>query len=238
MNHTPLHHRVLAAVAASALALGAAHSASAVPINGQYLEDPRCDVIPNQNLTHELGQLGIFPPNESVEVTFQATTNTVCVANDGIANDWNVQIRNVSGQAWMNLFFVVDAGATLGNSDGRVSDVALAPTILTDAMKIDGTVTPGINNNLFFESIANDEIFAPGEIWRFNVSNFVNNLAGGPQPPSFLTPGRFAGSSPLGSSNGNASILAVPVPEPPLTGALVLSGVASMLRRPRRGRSA
>ena len=233
MNLTNLRNRLaLATVAASALG-AAATTVSAVPINGGYIEDARCDVLPNQLLRHELGQIGFFPLNESIEVQFQPSTFTVCVPNDGLANDWNVQIRNVSGIAWRDLFFVVDLGATLGNADGRVVDLNLAPNAPADAMRIDGTVTAGINNNLLFESGPVDEIFQPGEIWRFNVSNF-NNIAALNQPPILITPGRFAGSSPLGSTNGNSSILANPIPEPAAVGALLVTAGALMMRRPRR----
>lgn len=233
MKTTTSQNRLsILAIAAAATMFGVINSAHAVPIVGQYLEDARCDTIPNQQLRDELGQLTVFPLNESVEVITQPTTVTVCVANDGLANDWNVQIRNVSGQAWQDLFFVVDAGATLGNSDGTIRDVVGAPTIFTDAMRIDSL---GLNNNLFFESGPVNGIFDVGETWRFNVSNFNNNAAVN-QPPILVTPGKFAGSSPLGSSNGNSSILANPVPEPGVISLLIGASSALLLRRPGRGR--
>src|SRR4051812_38296874 len=98
MKTTTLRNRLsILALAAAATMFGAINSAQAVPVNGQYLEDARCDTLPNQALHDELGQFGFFPNNEAFEVQTAATTNTVCVANDGLANDWNVQIRNVSG---------------------------------------------------------------------------------------------------------------------------------------------
>lgn len=223
------------AIGATTALLGTINSARAVPIVGQYIEDPRCDVVPTQGLRDELGQVGIFPANESLEINFQPTNQTVCVQNDGLANDWIVQIRNVSGQAWRDLFFVVDSGSTFGNADGSIRDVVGAPNVIADAMRIDGTVTLGVNNNLLFESGPVDEILQPGEIWRFNVSNFNNaGAAGGFQPPIFITPGRFAGSSPIGTTNGNASILANPVPEPGVISLVLGGAVAMLLRRPRR----
>jgi len=235
MKTTTLRNRLsILGIAAAATMFGAINSAHAVPVVGQYLEDARCDTLPNQALRDELGQLTVFPINESIEVTTQATTNTVCVPNDGLANDWNVQIRNVSGKAWQDLFFVVDSGATLGNSDGTIRDAVGAPNIFSDAMRIDSL---GLNNNLFFESGPVNGIFDIGETWRFNVSNFNNaTAAGGFQPPILVTPGKFSGSSPLGSSNGNSSILANPVPEP-ATVSIVLGATAALLmRRPGRGR--
>jgi hypothetical protein len=237
MNTTTLNKRMttLAMTAAATTLLLATNAANAVPISGQYLEDARCDNIPSQHLTHELGQNGIFPINEALEINFQATQQTVCVPQDGLPNDWNVQIRNVSPIAWQDLFFVVDLGTTFGNADGSIFDAIGAPGVITDAMRIDGTVTLGVNNNLFFESGPVDEILQPGEIWRFNVSNFMNATAvGGFQPPIFVTPGIFAGSSPFGTTNGNASILANPVPEPGVMSLLIGGAAAMLLRRPGR----
>jgi hypothetical protein len=122
----------------------------------------------------------------------------------------------------------------IGNADGNMIDIVGAPGVVTDAFRIDGTVTPGINNNLLFESGAVDEIFSPGETWRFNVSNFAG--PGGISPPPILnTPGKFAGSDPIVVPPINtASILAIPVPEPATTSLILLGAGALLLRRPRR----
>ncbi|CAN5587767.1 hypothetical protein BH09PLA1_BH09PLA1_21350 [soil metagenome] len=235
MKTTNLRNRLSTLALATTALLGTIQIASAVPINGQYLEDPRCDTLPNQALRDELGQASVFPINEAIQVNTQAATFTVCVPNDGLANDWIVEIRNVSGQAWRDLFFVVDSGATVGNADGRIRDATLAPNVFTDAMRIDGTVTAGVNNNLLFESGIVNEIFEPGEIWRFNVSNFNNNAAFN-APPIINSPGIFAGSSPLGTTNGNSSILANPVPEPATVSVILGAAAALLLRRPGRNR--
>jgi hypothetical protein len=241
MSRRTISHLVASAGIAVALTLASssAPEARAVPVQARFAEDPRCDVLPAQPLSHELGNAAIFPPNEAIISDTQPVTFTVCVQNDGLANDWLVQMVNVSGIAWQDLFFVCDQGVTVGNADGTVADVALAPNVFTDAFRIDGTVTPGINNNLLFESGPVDEIFQPGETWRFAVSNFMAlNAAGGFQPPRFNTPGVFAGSSPFGpNSTGNASILANPVPEPGLLGGALGLGAAALLLR-RRARRA
>jgi hypothetical protein len=216
---------------ATSMALAAAHIASAVPVTGQYLEDPRCDTIPSQTLSHELGAAAFFPINEAFTVQTSAATFTVCVADDLITNDWIVQMTNVSGQAWTNLFFVGDLGMKVGNADGNMIDVIGAPGVATDAFRIDAV---GLNPNLLGESILADGIFAPGETWRFNVSNFAAPNGGSP-PPLFHTPGVFAGSSPLSTPPvSTASILAVPVPEPSTFGALGVAAAALLMRRRRR----
>src|SRR5262245_39573175 len=102
---------VSSATIAGAVMLTAGRQASAVPVKGLYVEDPRCDAIPQQQLSHELGDAAFFPVNESFLYIVQATPHvTVCVPDDGIANDWDVIIGNNSGLYWQNLFFVGDLG--------------------------------------------------------------------------------------------------------------------------------
>jgi hypothetical protein len=232
MNTSTLSKLFAAAITSSTLV--PLMSASAVPINGVYIEDPRCDAIPNQTLKDELGDAAVFPINEGIIYQVTPVPFTVCVPNDGQSNDWVVDMINVSGQAWQDLFFVTDLNVFVGNADGSVFDVAGAPGAITDAFRIDGTVTAGINNNLLGESGAIDEIFSPGESWRFAVSNFsATNTAGFFSPPIFITPGIFSGSSPFPSTPGNASILANPVvPEP--TGLCLITLFSGMLMMRRR----
>lgn len=222
------------ATAAAAATLFTAQLSYAVPVTGVYLEDPRCDVIPQQTLSHELGDGGFFPINESIQVSASPATFTVCVPNDGIQNDWIVMMTNTSGIAWRNLFFVADLGLTVGNADGSVFDAVNAPGVVTDAFRIDGTVTIGLNNNLLGESGPVDEIFQPGETWRFNVSNFVDPAGTAPMP-LFRIPAKFAGSEPfVAPPFSTASILAIPVPEPTTIAALALPAIALLMRRRRR----
>lgn len=211
--------------------LMAAELSYAVPVVAVYNEDPRCDPIISQTLSHELGEQQFFPINESFIPLVTPATFTVCVPDDLIQNDWIVQITNTSGQAWQNLFFVADLGLTIGNADGNMIDVINAPGVTTDAFRIDGTVTLGANNNLLGESGAVDEIFAPGETWRFNVSNYFDP-AGTAPPPQFRIPGKFAGSEPFVMPPfSTASIVATPVPEPSTLFAIVLPAAALLMRR-------
>jgi hypothetical protein len=221
-----------AALAAAGIVAGliAARPASAVPITGAFFDDPRCDVVPNTGLSHELGEFTIFPNNEAFLYSQQLTPNVICVPQDGNPNDWIIRMTNVSGIPWIDLHFVCDVGATVGNADGVVADLTNA-AITTDAFRIDGTVTPGMNANLISESMVPDEIFMPGEVWEFMVSNFNAGTTFG--PPVFITPGIFAGTSVMPNTPGNASILANPIPEPSALAAVCL-GAALPLRRKRR----
>src|SRR5690242_21869081 len=108
---------------------GLASSASAAPITGHFLDDARCDAIPEQTLTAELGDVAMFPAVNAIAYHDHRANFPVGVPDDGIANDWTVHMTNVSGQSWRDLFFVADAGATVGNADGRVEDVTGAPAV-------------------------------------------------------------------------------------------------------------
>ena len=185
--------------------------ASAVPVQAVYTDDPLgCDQHGTQQLTHELGDAAVFPIDEALNITVTQTTiapvHFECVSDDGIPNEWIVRIINLSNIPYTDLFFVADEGAAVGNFDGFTVDTAFPGA--TTSFRIDGTVTPGINNPLLSESGPVDEILQPGEIWQFTVTNF-NPFAA----PSFGSPGQFAASSAL-SAFSNASILANPVPEP------------------------
>jgi hypothetical protein len=235
MQRYNLRNLVAAAAVATGSLLVANQLAQAVPVNALYTDDPRCDQIPQQSPTHELGDLATFPQNEAIRMTPTPVTFTICVPNDGLANDWVVDMINLSGQTWRNLFFVCDHNVTVGNADGSMQDLTGAPGILTDAFKIDGTVTPGVNVNLLSESMIADEIFQPGEIWRFAVSNYMAvDSTGAFQSPLNITPGQFAGSTNFPQTPGNCSILASPVPEPGTISLLALGASALLLRRRRR----
>lgn len=189
----------------------AAGQASAIPVQAVYIDDPLgCDQHGAQELTHELGEAAVFPIDEALAITVTQTTipsvHFECVPDDGVPNEWVIRIINLSNIAYQDLFFVADEGASVGNFDGRVEDTTFPG--FTTAFRIDGTVTPGINNPLLSESGPVDEILDPGEIWQFTVTNFSPFA-----PPSFGSPGTFSASSSLNGAS-NASILANPVPEP------------------------
>ncbi len=223
----------LASTALAGLLLVCAGSANAVPVNGLYLEDPRCDAQPNQNLGHEIGETTAFPIDERILVVVSPALSYVCVGDDGAPNDFTVQMTNLSPYAYVDLFFVADDGMFVGNSDGTVVDLIGAPGITADAFKIDGTVTPGVNSNLFGESGAVNEIFEPGETWRFMVTNVVFP-ASVPPVLVFDSVGGFAGSS-TGFPPSTASILGSQIVPEPSAGLLLGLGVALLGFARRRG---
>jgi hypothetical protein len=207
-------HRALALATLPVLLLGGAQTASALAVNGLYIDDPRCDSHPTQNLPHEIGETLAFPIDERISVVVSPALSYACVGDDGAPNDFVVMMTNLSSYAYVDLFFVADAGISIGNADGMVVDLIGAPGITADAFRIDGTVTiTGINDNLLGESGLVNEIFEPGETWRFIVTNVLFPAS---VPPTLIfdSAGGFAGSS-LGFPPSTASILGtqvVPVP--------------------------
>jgi hypothetical protein len=146
----------------------------------------------------------------------------MCVADDGLANDWAVTITNISGAPWgapvsRPLYFVANFGNSVGNADG-VSDFTLFPGA-SDAFLIDSS---GVNPNLIVESAAADGLFAPGESWVFLVTNFITPAALG-SSPSFMS----FGHSILGPPPGTASIVVGQqvIPEP---SSLIMVGLVAL----------
>jgi hypothetical protein len=181
-------------------------------------------------LNREIGDAALFPISDGILYHDHRANTPVGVADDGIANDWLVHMTNITGVAFRDLFFVADAGATIGNADGTIADTIGAPGVLSDAFRIDAL---GTNPNLIMESISPDGIFQPGEEWEFVVTNF--NTGTNSFPPELTSPGVFSGSSPMqGVGGSNSSILGVVVvPEPSTLSVFALMALASLRRRRR-----
>ncbi|CAN5587715.1 hypothetical protein BH09PLA1_BH09PLA1_21340 [soil metagenome] len=225
MKRQTLQHVFIAGIAATLAIAGS--TAGANPVAGKFVNDARGDTLADLMLTREIGDVLLFPAADAIAYHDHRASFPVGVADDGIANDWTVHMTNVSGQAWRDLFFVADAGATIGNADGLIEDTLAAPGQRTDAFRIDAL---GVNANLLSESILADGIFQPGEEWEFVVTNFGTGFNS--SPPTLTSPGVFSGSSPMQSVGGtNSSILGVVVPEPSTLSIFALMALAALRRR-------
>ncbi len=205
-----------------------AAGAHAVPVVGLYTDSATgCDSHGDQTLLHELGDAAVFPIDEALEIIatqVEVPSHFECVPDNGVPDEWVIRITNISPLAYTDLFYVADLGVSVGNYDGGIFDVVtLDPG---DAFRIDGTVTPGINNPLLSESGPVDEILDPGETWQFTITNF--SLFG--VAPSFGSPGGFAATSSPDLAASNSSILANVVPEPASLSLLAL-GMLQLARR-------
>ena len=189
------------------------NAVQAVPVVATYVDTSDCDFHGSLTLGHELGDvLEGFPLDEALTVSIQPTSQVVCVGDDGLPNDWEVDITNLSSYSYQDLFAVADDGIAIGNFDGMITDSINSPAVSTTAFRIDDV---GSNNSLSGDN--GNLIFEPGETWTFLISNFtdVNNTSLTP-PPFFGSIGRFSGSSAVLNDRSTLSIVAnrVPIPEP------------------------
>ena len=171
-----------------------AGTALAVPVQAHYIDSTNCDSHGEQFPSHELGDaVSSFPLAELIQVSVQSGP-IVCVPDDGAPDDFLVTITNMGSVAYTDLFFVVDSGSTVGNFDGFIEDLMGPPGVFEQAFRIDGTVTLGLNDNLIFESMGINEIFEPGETWRFLVTNFIT-------PASLLPAPVFGSARPFAATS-------------------------------------
>ena len=228
MTYINLINRLSACIIAG---LFATQTALAVPITGVYSDDPtNCDNHGSITLTHELGPMTLgFPLDEGLFIDVQHTVTPdhfSCVGDDGIFNEYEVRMQNLSPFEWENVFFVADLGASPGNFDGHVDDITFVG-VGAESFRIDAA---GLNRPLVAESITADGILEVGELWSF----VIDNWSLGAIAPAFGSIGKFADSSGIGlDTQSNASILATQVvPEPATIGLLIIGSlVASTLVR-------
>jgi len=187
---------------------GVYNEAYAVPIDPPEMGDvpSSCDTLVPVTLDHELGEIdpAFIAGGENIISSSSLTSTTVCVSDGNTANDHLVEITNMSPFEWEELHFVADSGVSPGNRDGGLNAFGGGSGLF----RIDGTVTTtGVNDNLIFESMSQDEIFECGETWRFLVTDFGGLGGFSPLPVPFDSVG-FSSGSPSGAAMSSASILA------------------------------
>jgi hypothetical protein len=204
-------------------ALLAASFAAANPVDGEYSDLPHCDDHGFLRAIEELGELPLFPQDELIQTVWTFTDQVACpMSDDPLVPNVLVDMRNLSGRAWENLFYVADPETSFSNYDGLAMSYA-GMGVVTAAFRIDAL---GMNKNLVSETFAANHIFEPGEAWQFIIQDY-SNAAG--LPPSFGSLD-FAGASG-GDQLSTGSIVQFVVPGP---GSLAVLGLAALLPGRRR----
>ena len=112
--------------------LAGATSAYAVPTPVFYEDRPLCDrlVVPP-----EVDELGInFPPDELINAIDNQTPLIACPTTDQAAlPNFLVEMVNLTGQAFVEVWYVAEPETSLSNVDGTVNDML--------AFRIDSTVS-------------------------------------------------------------------------------------------------
>ena len=161
---------------------------------------------------HELGTNpptgGQFPQSELLSSSyFDDTTYVPCAETEDDPQFPNtvVEITNLTGLTWSSVWYVADVETVLGNEDGWING--------GQAFKIDNV---GINTPLIYESMIVNNIFEPGEIWRFVIQDYSNG--------NLLSPADFSSVGVGGLSfmdyESSGSIVAIPAP-----GAILLCSI-------------
>jgi hypothetical protein len=197
--------------------------ASANPVDGEYNDGPFCDNHGFLNAIEELGTGPLFPADELISAVWTLTQTPACGATDDpTMPNALVEITNLTGTYWDNLFYVADPETSFSNVDGLAMSYA-APGVITEAFRIDAV---GVNRNLVFESMTSDGIFEPGEIWAFIIQDYGNAFGLTPDVMGSLD---FAGAS-FGDSLSTGSIVQM-VPAPGSLALLALGGLVTIRRR-------
>lgn len=210
-------------------------SALALPVNVVHVDTPACDplFIPSDGV-HEIGDAGVFPADESLFATNQGPSNFIAcpLTNNTAVADPVVEIRNLSGRDWLEVWYVANPETTISNFDGEANDIAFAP--LQEAFRIDNDIKDpgGVHHPLIFESMTPDGIWEAGESWRFILQDYANLLSLSPAAIDSLGVGNASAAGPVGSLTSSGSIIGITeIPEPATCLLLVLGLSMTALSR-------
>jgi len=213
--------RIALLTGATLLACGAG-TASAEPVDGWYYDLFTQDIHGDLRAVEEIGNG--FPPEELIITEWFYTDQTACPLNDDPnMPNFVIEMWNLTGRYWDNLFYVADPETFVSNFDGAAWSVN-APGIDTLAFRIDWL---GINTNLIFESLNFDNVLEPGEMWQFIVQDYTNAFG---LPPSAFGSFDFAGASSGDTLSSGSIVQFVPAPGP-LSAALIFGGALAARRR-------
>ena len=205
--------------------------AFALPTQVVHNDTPQCDPLFIPVNVHEVGEFTVFPSDESLSATSlgQQFLGPCVTTDDPNIPDEIVEIRNLSGRDWLEVWYVANPETTITNFDGEANDILFPP--LQEAFRIDNVFSDpgGFHHPLIFESIIPDGIWQAGESWRFILQDYFNAFG---IPASAIDSLGVGDASPVGAAGfrtSSGSIIAI-VPEP-ATCALLLVGCVSLIFR-------
>jgi len=203
------------------LAVAIGTPAMAVPTIVTFVDTPGCDVLNGPANVDELGTK-TFPANETIFAGTAGITFTPACPSSATpgGTHYALNLKNLTGVPWTDVWYVADPQTTITNIDGLVNGLP--------AFKIDKN--PGdLNNPLVFENMAVDGIWSPNEVWQIILDDYSNSMG---LLPHLVNQVGIPSGGPNGSS-GN--IIAAPmVPEPTSIGLLLVGAAALLARRPKR----
>lgn len=215
-----------------------ATTASAYPVQVVHVDTPDCDPLFIPLDVHEIGDLAIFPADESLFATDLGPTPLIpCPPNDNPSLlEVLVDIRNTSGKVWTEVWYVANSETSITNIDGEANDIAFPP--LQEVFRIDNSVSDpnGTHHPLVFESMTPDGIWEIGESWQFVLQDYTNALGLPASAINSLGVGNASAGGAGGVVTSSGSIIATTIPEPAsaVTAALAI-GIGCLGRLRKRG---
>ena len=210
--------------------------ALAVPKQVVHVNTPDCDPLFIPTDVHEIGNFVEFPPDEALDATIIGPAPIIpCpLNNDDLLPDILVDIRNMTGKVWQEVWYVADDETTITNFDGEANEVGFPP--LQEAFRIDNIISDpgGSHHPLVSESMTPDGIWEIGESWQFVLQDYSNILNLPADAITSIGVGSASGTPATGIIDSSGSIIAVEIPEPTtlLLGSLAITGL--LIRRTTR----
>ena len=233
-----MSNRIIISSLLSALTFFALSSqALASPTQVVDVDTPQCDPLSIPTNVDEIGHTTEFPADEALFPTNLGPTPFVpCVAtNITTVPEVLIDIRNLTGKEWREVWYVADQETTITNFDGEANALGLPP--LNEAFRIDNNASDpgGSHHPLVSESLTLDGIWEIGESWTFVLQDYSNTLGLLPEAITSIGVGSASSTPAPGLSESSGSIIAIPpsVPEPSalLLACLGLTGLFATGRR-------